>query len=96
MVVGVGDGEVRLLGRRPCMYPRRLSEGWARPSCTAEAAPGSPARFGAVLGGALWCSLSSRERNYLFFLGLRFKCMIGDLGVTAMSVSPQDIDSATG
>jgi hypothetical protein len=59
-----------------------------------RAAPPGPSRgrptilgpFSVVLPGALWCSLSSRERNYPFFL--RFKCMIGDLGVTAISMSP--------
>jgi hypothetical protein len=63
-----------------------------RATLTTRAAPGQPAPTlgpsSVVLPGALWCSLSSRERNYPFLLGLRFKCMICDLRVTSISSSP--------
>jgi hypothetical protein len=57
-----------------------------RGTLTTGAVPGPSARSGPSsvgLPGALWSPLSSRERNYPFFLGFRFKCMIGDLGVVS-------------
>jgi hypothetical protein len=61
VIAGVGDGEGRLLGRHPWTYPRRLSDGWSRPSCTAGAVPGPPDHSGAVLSGTPWCSMGLPE-----------------------------------
>ena len=59
--------------------------------------PAAPigSRLGAVepspmqLHAVLCSALQSRQRNYPFFLRLRPKCMIGDLGVVGDEASPE-------